>query len=71
MIPIQEGKTKPKSFHEKQFRVSDYALERFEIERIIEAAKNLKEKVILTLLADTGIRRQELLDIRCEHIDFD
>jgi len=72
VIPIQEGKSIPKaSSSERQFRVSDYSLERFEIERIIDSAKNLKEKVILVLLADTGIRRQELLDIRCEHIDFE
>ncbi len=70
-MPIQERKIRSKASREKQFRVSDYALERFEIERIIESAKNLKEKVILTLLADTSIRRQELLDVRCEHIDFE
>ena len=41
-----------------------------EVSRIISASKNIREKSILILLAYTGLRNQELCDLRVSNLDF-
>ena len=42
-----------------------------EIQKMIDQAEFLRDKVILTFYADTGCRVSELLGIKVEHIDLD
>lgn len=42
-----------------------------EINKIIDAAKNLRDRVVLKILARTGIRRFELCNLMVKDIDFD
>ena len=53
----------------KQF--NEYYLNWNEINQIIAAAKNLKESIVLKILARTGMRRFELASIRIMNIDFE
>ncbi|MBS3143131.1 tyrosine-type recombinase/integrase [Candidatus Woesearchaeota archaeon] len=50
---------------------NEYYLGWQEINRIIACAKNLKERVILKILARTGMRRFELANLRVKDVDFD
>ena len=50
---------------------NEYYLSWDEIARIINAAKNLKESVILKILAKTGMRRFELANLKVKNIDFE
>ncbi|MBI2651489.1 tyrosine-type recombinase/integrase [Candidatus Woesearchaeota archaeon] len=52
-------------------KFNEYYLNWNEINMIIAAAKNLKESVILKLLARTGIRRFELINLKVKDIDFE
>lgn len=52
-------------------RYNEYYLNWDEINRIITAAKNLKESVILKILARTGMRRFELANLKVKDIDFE
>ncbi|MBI2138899.1 site-specific integrase [Candidatus Woesearchaeota archaeon] len=54
----------PKKFNE-------YYLSWEEINSIIKAAKNLKESLVLKLLARTGMRRFELVNIKIKDVDFE
>ena len=49
----------------KTFLTSD------EVRGMIEAAPTLRDKVIVSFLADTGCRVSELLRLKTQHIDFD
>ncbi len=51
-------------------KYNEYYLNWDEINSIIAAAKNLKESVILKILARTGMRRFELANIKVKDIDF-
>ena len=51
-------------------KYNEYYLNWDEINSIITAAKNLKESVILKILARTGMRRFELVNIKVKDIDF-
>ena len=42
-----------------------------QVEYLIEQAGNIRDKTIISLLADSGIRLNELLSIKEAHIDFD
>lgn len=42
-----------------------------EIKALIEAAPTLRDKLIISFLADTGCRISELLQLKTIHIDFD
>ena len=52
-------------------RFNEYYLNWDEINSIITAAKNLKESVILKILARTGMRRFELANLKVHDIDFE
>ena len=54
----------PKKFNE-------YYLNWEEINRIIAAAKNLKESVVLKILARTGMRRFELANLQIKDVDYE
>jgi integrase/recombinase XerD len=47
-----------------------YYLSIDEVNKIISAAKNLKERVVLKILARTGMRRFELCQLRVQDVDF-
>jgi len=49
----------------KTFLTSD------EVREMVEAAPTLRDKVIVSFLADTGCRVSELLRLKTQHIDFD
>ena len=49
----------------KTFLTSD------EIREMVKAAPTLRDKVIVSFLADTGCRVSELLRLKTQHIDFD
>ena len=52
-------------------RYNEYYLNWDEINSIITAAKNLKESVILKILARTGMRRFELANLKVKDVDFE
>lgn len=52
-------------------KFNEYYLGWDEINKIIRAAKNLKESVVLKLLARTGMRRFELSQLKVKDIDFE
>ena len=49
---------------------SVYYLNSGEISRIIDAAEIVRDKVIIKILARTGMRRAELGDLTVEDVDF-
>jgi integrase/recombinase XerD len=51
-------------------KYNEYYLNWNEINSIITAAKNLKESVVLKILARTGMRRFELANIKIKDVDF-
>jgi len=51
-------------------KYNEYYLNWNEINSIIAAAKNLKESVVLKILARTGMRRFELANIKIKDVDF-
>ncbi len=52
-------------------KFNEYYLGWDEINSIIAAAKNLKESLVLKLLARTGMRRFELVNLRVKDVDFE
>ena len=52
-------------------KFNEYYLSWDEIARIIDAAKNLKESVVLKILAKTGMRRFELANLRVKDVDME
>jgi len=52
-------------------KFNEYYLNWDEINSIIAAAKNLKESIILKILARTGMRRFELVNLRVKDLDFE
>ena len=52
-------------------KFNEYYLNWDEINSIIAAAKNIKENVVLKLLARTGMRRFELANLHAKNIDFE
>ena len=52
-------------------KFNEYYLNWDEINSIITAAKNLKESVILKILARTGMRRFELVNLKAKNVDFE
>lgn len=52
-------------------KYNEYYLSWNEINEIIGHAKNLKERVILKILARSGMRRFELINLKIKDIDFD
>ena len=51
-------------------KFNEYYLNWDEIYSIIAAAKNLKESIILKILARTGMRRFELVNLKVKDVDF-
>ncbi|MEK6904704.1 MAG: site-specific integrase [Nanoarchaeota archaeon] len=62
MVEKEAGK-KPKKYN-------IYYLSMDEINKIIAASKNLRDRVVLKILARTGMRRFELCQLLVKHIDF-
>ncbi|TKJ17789.1 hypothetical protein CEE44_04640 [Candidatus Woesearchaeota archaeon B3_Woes] len=52
-------------------KFNEYYLGWDEINSIIAAAKNLKESLVLKLLARTGMRRFELANLKAKDVDFE
>ncbi len=52
-------------------RFNEYYLNWNEINQIIAAAKNLKESTVLKILARTGMRRFELVNLKVKDVDFE
>jgi integrase/recombinase XerD len=52
-------------------KVNEFYLSMEEVNLIIDAAKNLKENVVLKVLARTGMRRFELANLHVKNIDFE
>lgn len=52
-------------------KFNEYYLNWDEINSIIDAAKNLKESLILKILARTGMRRFELVNLKVKNVDFE
>jgi len=52
-------------------KFNEYYLSWDEINSIISAAKNLKQSLVLKLLARTGMRRFELANLKAKNIDFE
>ena len=52
-------------------KYNEYYLSWEEINKIIASAKNLKERVVLKILARTGMRRFELMNLRVKDLDFE
>ena len=52
-------------------KFNEYYLNWDEINNIIAAAKNLKESVVLKILARTGMRRFELANLKVKDVDFE
>ena len=52
-------------------KFNEYYLNWDEINQIIAKAKNLKESVVLKILARTGMRRFELVNIKFKDVDFE
>lgn len=55
----------------RQNKVNKYYLGLEDINRIIDAAESLRDRVILKILARTGIRRFELCNLLVKDVDFD
>jgi len=55
----------------RQNKVNKYYLGLEEINKIIDAAKSLRDRVVLKILARTGIRRFELCNLLIKDIDFE
>jgi integrase len=52
-------------------KFNEYYLNWDEINQIIAKAKNLKESIILKILARTGMRRFELVNLKVKDVDFE
>ena len=50
---------------------NEYYLGLEEVNAIVASAKNLKESVVLKILAGTGMRRFELANLMVKDVDFD
>jgi site-specific recombinase XerC len=46
------------------------SLTREQVTYLIDQAENIRDRAIISLLADSGIRLNELLNIKLDHIDF-
>ncbi len=68
-IPITEETKKDEKRPKKKYNIYYLSIE--EVNRIITSAKNLKERVILKILARTGMRRFELCQLRVQDVDFE
>lgn len=52
-------------------KVNEYYLTLEEIKRIINSANNLRDRLVIKLLARTGMRRSEVRDTRTQDVDFE
>lgn len=62
--PIKLGRPK------KPKRIISEVLTEAEIANIVTACRNIREKAIIVLLAYTGIRNQELCNVKVQDVDF-
>ncbi len=52
-------------------KTNEYYLSLDEIKQIINAATNLRDRLLIKILARTGMRRQELRDVKVQDVDFE
>lgn len=55
----------------KKEKILSKVISKEKIKKIIESTKNLKHKLIIKLLYSSGLRLQELIDLKRRNIDFD
>tara|TARA_Y100000310_G_C20648708_1_gene798157 strand:- start:1032 stop:1643 length:612 start_codon:yes stop_codon:yes gene_type:complete len=55
----------------KKNKYNIYYLSMDEVNKIIESAKNLRDSIVLKILARTGMRRFELCNLRVQDVDFE
>lgn len=61
-----------KTTHRKnKKKIPDELLTMDEIEKMIEAADNLRDKALISLISESGVRIEELLTLQIKHITFD
>ncbi len=54
-----------------QLRNGEYSLSADQVKLLIEAQNNTRDRTLVRLLAETGIRRSEAANLKTEDIDFD
>lgn len=64
----KEGDNNSKKRSKKKYNIHYLQME--EINQIISAAKNMRDSVVIKVLARTGMRRFELCNLRVQDIDF-
>lgn len=57
--------------YNREFKIKEVPLTPKTLQKMYRKAKNLRDELILRLLAQTGVRLDELLSIQIENIDFD
>jgi integrase len=67
---VQNNTVKPRVKRQKS-KANIYYLSSEEVSKIIDAAESLRDRVVLKILARTGIRRFELCNLLVKDIDFD
>jgi integrase len=65
----KEAKTNSKKKSKKKYNI--YYLSMNDINKIIASAKNLRDSLVLKILARTGMRRFELCNLRIQDIDYE
>jgi len=66
---VQNNTVEPRE--KRQNRVNKYYLSLDELNKIIDAAESLRDRVILKILVRTGMRRFELCNLLVKDVDFD
>lgn len=67
-IPGSEGKWSITTDKKRATREGVFYLDSEEVGQLIEAADGLRDKLIIRLLVSTGMRRSELISLRCQDV---
>lgn len=54
-----------------QLKAGQYPLKPNQVQKLIDAAENLRDRILIKLLARAGLRRDEAVSIEIKDIDFD
>jgi integrase/recombinase XerD len=60
-----------KKLNKKPIKFNIYYLDVKDVNKVIDSAKNLRDRVILKVLARTGMRRFELCQLKVQDVDFE